>query len=72
MSSATKRILGVGVVGILMFIVAFAVGDIIGTDNATTASSAFLDMLFVGVWVLFSVLSLPASLKRLRHTLNQC
>lgn len=48
MSSATKRILGVGVVGSLMIIVAFVVGEIISTDNATTASSAFLDMLFVG------------------------
>ena len=48
MSSATKRILGVGVVGILMIIVAFVVGAIIGTDNATTASSTLLDMLFVG------------------------
>ena len=48
MSSATKRILGVGVVGSLMIIVAFVVGVIISTDNATTASSAFLDMLFVG------------------------
>ena len=48
MSSATKRILSVGVAGILMIIVAFTVGAIIGTDNATTASSALLDMLFVG------------------------
>lgn len=48
MSSATKRILGVGVVEILMIIVAFVGGVIIGTDNATTASSAFLDMLFIG------------------------
>ncbi|MDN8624896.1 MULTISPECIES: hypothetical protein [Corynebacterium] len=48
MSSATKRILSVGVAGILMIIVAFVVGAIIGADNATTASSALLDMLFVG------------------------
>ena len=48
MSSATKRILSVGVAGILMIILAFTVGAIIGTDNATTASSALLDMLFVG------------------------
>lgn len=48
MSSATKRIMSVGVAGILMIIVAFTVGAIIGTDNATTASSALLDMLFVG------------------------
>lgn len=31
-----------------MIIVAFVVGAIIGADNATTASSALLDMLFVG------------------------
>lgn len=48
MSSATKQILSVGVAGILMIIVAFVVGAIIGADNATTASSALLDMLFVG------------------------
>lgn len=48
MSSATKRILGVGVAGILMIILAFTIGAIVGTNNATTASSALLDMLFVG------------------------
>ncbi|WP_296104865.1 hypothetical protein [uncultured Corynebacterium sp.] len=48
MRPAIIRILGVSMVGILMIILAFTIGAIVGTNNATTASSALLDMLFVG------------------------